>query len=246
MILAGDIGGTKTVLALFREVSGKLQSVREEVYKSQEFPKFEQILAKFLAEIGPVRIKTVCLGVPGPVRDGQCKTTNLDWFLDEQNLAKSLGVKNICLLNDLAATAYGMLFLAPDQIAVLNEGYPPKKEGNISVIAAGTGLGEALLCWDGQGYFPVASEGGNVDFAPQTDQEIELYRFLRSEYGYISYERILSGPGILNIYKFLRETGFAPEPDWLRKRLQNSYPSSTITEIGLHQGHELCTETLAL
>ncbi len=246
LILAGDIGATKTVLALFREVSGRIKLVREKVYKSQEFSQFEQVLARFLADGDHVRIKAACLGVAGPVRDGHCKTTNLSWYLDEQNLAKSLGVKNVCLLNDLAAMAYGMLFLSPTQMAVLNEGHPPNKKGNIAVIAAGTGLGEALLCWDGQDYFPVASEGGHVDFAPQTDLEIELFRFLQSEYGHVSYERILSGPGILNIYKFLRETGFAPEPDWLRKRLQTSDPSPTITEIGLHQGHELCTETLAL
>lgn len=246
VILAGDIGATKTVLALFREVSGRIESIREQVYKSQEFSQFEQVLSKFLADGEPIRIKAACLGVAGPVRDGQCKTTNLPWFLDEQNLVKLLDVTSVCLLNDLAAMAYGMLFLSPGQIRVLNEGHPPKKKGNIAVIAAGTGLGEALLCWDGQHYFPVASEGGHVDFAPQTDQEVELFRFLRSEYGHVSYERILSGPGILNIYKFLRETGFAPEPEWLRERLQNSDPSPTITEIGLHQGHELCTETLAL
>ena len=246
VILAGDIGATKTVLALFREVSGRIESVREEVYKSQEFPQFEQILARFLANGEPVGIKAACLGVAGPVRDGRCKTTNLSWFLDEQNLAKTLGAKVVRLLNDLEAMAYGMLFLSPSQMAVLNEGHPPKKKGNIAVIAAGTGLGEALLCWNGQDYFPVASEGGHVDFAPQTGREIELFRFLQSEYGHVSYERIISGPGILNIYKFLRDTGFAPEPDWLRKRLQNSDPSPTITEIGLQQGHELCTETLAL
>jgi glucokinase len=246
VILGGDIGATKTVLALFRERDGKIQAIREQVYKSQEFPQFEQILAKFLADGEPVQIRAACLGVAGPVRDGRCKTTNLPWFLDEQNLAKSLDVKSVCLLNDLAATAYGMLFLSPSQMAVLNQGHPPKKKGNIAVVAAGTGLGEAFLCWNGQDYFPVASEGGHVDFAPQTDQEIELFRFLQSEYGHVSYERILSGPGILNIYKFLRATGFAPEPEWLRKRLQSSDPSPIITEIGLRQGHELCTETLAL
>jgi glucokinase len=246
VILAGDIGATKTVLALLREVRGKIESIREEVYNSQEFSQFEEILARFLAKGKPVRIKAACLGVAGPVRDGRCKTTNLSWSLDEQSLAKSLGVKNVCLLNDLAAMAYGMLFVSSNQMAVLNEGHPPQKKGNIAVIAAGTGLGEALLCWNGQDFFPVASEGGHVDFAPQTDVEIELFRFLRSEYGHVSYERILSGPGILNIYKFLQETGFALEPDWLRKRLLSSDPSSTITEIGLQQGHKLCTETLAL
>lgn len=246
VILAGDLGGTKTVLALFREVSGRLESIREEVFRSQEFPQFERVLERFLAHGRPVRIQAACLGVAGPLRDGRCRTTHLPWFLDEKKLAKDLGVRVVRLLNDLEAMAYGILFLHPSQLAVLHKGNPPQQKSNLAVIAAGTGLGEALLCWEGRNYLPVASEGGHVDFAPQTDREIELFRFLRSEYGHVSYERILSGPGILNIYRFLRDTGFAAEPVWLRKRLQNSDPGPTITEIGLHQGHKLCTETLAL
>jgi glucokinase len=246
LILAGDIGGTKTIVALYREVSGRLEPVREETFKSQEFPQFEQILAKFLADSGQAQVKTICLGVAGPVRDGQCKTTNLPWILDEQDLSKAFQVKTVRLLNDLEAMAYGMLFVSPSQMVVLNPGSLPKKEATIAVIAAGTGLGEAMLCWDGQAYFPVASEGGHVDFAPKTDQEIELLRFLRSEYDHVSYERILSGPGILNIYRFLRDTGFAPESEWLREQLQQDDPSSIITQIGLTQGHELCVKALDL
>ena len=246
MILAGDIGATKTIFALYRKVSGRLELVREEIFKSQEFPQFEQILTEFLAHSGQVQIKTICLGVAGPVRDGHCKTTNLPWILDEQDLSKAFRVKSVRLLNDLEAMAYGMLFVSPREMVDLNPGIPPQKNANIAVIAAGTGLGEAMLCWDGRAYFPVASEGGHVDFAPQTDQEIDLLRFLRSEYGHVSYERILSGPGLFNIYRFLRDTGFAPESDWLREKLQNNDPGPTITQIGLTEGDKLCTQTLQL
>lgn len=246
MIVAGDIGGTKTVLALYRDVSGKIEVVREEVFKSQDFPKFEQVLKQFLEKKASEKVTTICLGVAGVVKDGQSKTTNLPWFLDEQKLAKEFSVKQVRLLNDLQAAAYGMLFLGEDEMAVLNQGTGSERKGNIAVIAAGTGLGEGLLYWNGREHLPVASEGGHVDFAPQSDREIELLRFLRSEFGRVSYERILSGPGIFNIYRFLRGTGFSEEPDWLRKKLQIGDPSATITQVGLARGHELCVETLNL
>jgi len=246
VIVAGDIGGTKTVLALYRDVSGKIEVVREEVFKSQDFPKFEQVLKQFLEKKASEKVTTICLGVAGVVKDGQSKTTNLPWFLDEQKLAKEFSVKQVRLLNDLQAAAYGMLFLGEDEMAVLNQGTGSERKGNIAVIAAGTGLGEGLLYWNGREHLPVASEGGHVDFAPQSDREIELLRFLRSEFGRVSYERILSGPGIFNIYRFLRGTGFSEEPDWLRKKLQIGDPSATITQVGLARGHELCVETLNL
>jgi glucokinase len=246
MILAGDIGGTKTVLALYRDVSGRLEPIREEVFKSREFPQFEQVLTRFLEKKASEQVTTICLGVAGAVKDGQSKTTNLPWLLDEQKLSKEFNVKKVRLLNDLEAAAYGMLFLGEDEMAVLNRGKGSERKGNIAVIAAGTGLGEALLYWNGREYLPVASEGGHSDFAPQSDQEIELLRFLRSEFGHVSYERILSGPGVFNIYRFLRETGFAEEPDWLREKLQAGDPSATITQVGLARGHELCVEALHL
>ena len=246
MILAGDIGGTKTVLALYRNLSGRLEPEREEVFKSRDFPHFEEILTRFLEQKGRGNVKTICLGVAGPVRNGQCQTTNLPWFLDEQKLAESFGVEKVKLLNDLEAAAYGMLYLPDNEMAEINKGAWPQTKGNIAVIAAGTGLGEALLFWSGQEYCPVASEGGHADFAPRTDLEIDLLRFLRSGFGHVSYERILAGPGIYNVYNFLCKTGFAPEPEWLRDRLQSGDPSAIISQVGLDGGHKLCTETLNL
>jgi glucokinase len=234
------------VLALYRDISGRLEPVREEVFKSREFPKFEQVMARFLEKKESEQVTTICLGVAGAVKDGRSKTTNLPWVLDEQGLAKEFNVKKVRLLNDLEAAAYGMLFLAENEMAVLNQGKDTDRKSNIAVIAAGTGLGEAMLYWNGREYLPAASEGGHADFAPRSDQEIELLRFLRSEFGHVSYERLLSGPGIFNIYRFLRDTGFAKEPDWLREKLQANDPSATITQIGLARGHELCTETLDL
>src|SRR3989304_6253743 len=246
MILAGDLGGTKTVLALYHEVSGRVETIREEIFKSQDFPQFEQVLKRFLEGSGQLQIRAMSLGVPGPVIDGRCKTTNLPWHLDEQQLGKAFGVKTVRLLNDLQAAAYGMLFLPASEMVALNQGNTLETKGNIAVIAAGTGLGEAFLYWDGRNYFPVASEGGHVDYAPQGDREIELFRFLRSEFGHVSYERILSGPGLFNSYRFLRDTGVFPEPAWLREKLQGGDPGVTITQIGLARGHSLCIGTLAL
>jgi glucokinase len=246
MILAGDIGGTKTVLALYRDVSGRLEPVREEVFASREFPGMDPILARFLEGAASPKVRTICLGVAGPVRDGRCKTTNLPWHLDERKLAKRFKVEKVRLLNDVQAAAYGMLFLDREETAVLQPGKEPEGGGNIAVIAAGTGLGEALLLWDGRGHHPIASEGGHVDFAPRGDREIELLKFLRAEYGHVSYERIVSGPGLFNIYRFLRDTGFSNEPDWLREKMRTEDPGAVVAQVGLDKGHALCVEALDL
>ncbi|MBI3358846.1 MAG: glucokinase [Nitrospirae bacterium] len=248
MILAGDIGGTKTVLAIYDESVEPFQLIRETVFKSRDFLQFDQILHQFLGDSNPVKIRAICLGVAGPIRHGQCKTTNLPWLLSENNLAKDFGVEKVRLLNDLEAAAYGMLFLQEDEMVSLNveTDLCVRPKGNIAVIAAGTGLGEAMLYWDGKAYIPMASEGGHADFAPQSDQEVALLRYLRAELGHVSYERILSGPGIYNIYRFLRDTGFADEPEWLRKKLSQGDKSAVIGEMGLAKKDPLCVEALSL
>ncbi|MEW6323978.1 MAG: glucokinase [Nitrospirota bacterium] len=246
MILAGDIGGTKTVLALYRNVSGKPEPVREEIFKSREFPQFERILIRFLAEKAPEPVTTLCLGVAGAVRDGQCRTTNLPWLLDERKLAKEFDVKTVRLLNDLEAAAYGMLFLGREEMAVLHHGHGLPGRGNVAVIAAGTGLGEALLYWNGREHLPVSSEGGHADFAPQSDREIDLFKFLRAEFGHVSYERILSGPGLFNVYRFLRAAGGANEPPWLSEQLRQGDPSAIVAQAGLANADPLCVEALEL
>ncbi len=244
MILAGDIGGTKTVLACYRIVSGNLEQINEETYKSEEFSDVEEILRHFLAAEHPEPIATLCLGVAGPIDNGRCKVTNLPWVLDERKLANAFGIKKVRLLNDLEAAAYGMRALSSDETITLHGG--TEKKGNIAVIAAGTGLGEAALHWDGKDYQALSSEGGHCDFAPQDDQQIALLSYLQKKFDHVSYERILSGHGLLNIYQFLRESGFAEEPLWLHTTLQSGDPSAKITEIGLERGHVLCSETLEL
>jgi glucokinase len=246
MILAGDIGGTKTVLALYQHVGGELRQLHMATYGSRDFSSFQEILVAFQQECSGAGIRFACLGVAGPVIDGRCQTTNLPWHLDEGELARQLGSSGAKLLNDLEAAAFGMLFLKPQERFVLNPAADPHRAANAVVIAAGTGLGEAILYWDGSRYHPIASEGGHADFAPRTDQEIALLQYLRGKFGHVSYERILSGPGLHNIYAFLRESGFAPEPEWLAQELAHGDPSAAIGAAGVAGRDKNCVEALRL
>ena len=242
MIVAGDIGGTKTVVALFEESGGTLSPVRDETFKSKDHKSLEEILARFLKG---EKLKAGCFGVAGAVIEGKAHTTNLPWDLDEKALASAVGAPRVKLLNDLEAAAYGMLHLRPEELVSLNPDNPTPRQGNVAVIAAGTGLGEAMLYWDGQHHHPLASEGGHCDFAPRTDTEIDLLRYLRDKFkGHVSYERVLSGPGYMNVYEFLRDRGYHPETPTLRDRLKASeVPSATITQLGLSGEDALCAAT---
>jgi glucokinase len=164
--------------------------------------------------------------------------------LDERDLGRAFSVHAVKLLNDVEAAAFGVLGLRDDEVVTINRGR--RALGNVAVIAAGTGLGEAILAWDGQRYVPVPSEGGHTDFAPRTDREIALLRFLRTEFGRVSYERVISGPGQHNIYRFLRDTGTDGEPEWLRTELAAGDPSAVVTRVGLAKRHPLCVEAVDL
>ena len=244
MILAGDVGGTKTALALFELRDGALVLEREATLPSREFPAFEDAVARFLDGGTRPAVEAACFGVAGPVVNGRSVTTNLPWQLDEATLAASIPARRVRLLNDLEATGYGVLTLPPTALEPLQRG--AARRGNMVLIAAGTGLGEALLIWDGQRHLVVASEGGHVDFAPRTDLETELLRFLRKELGRVSYERVLSGPGLYNVYRVLRDTGGLPEPSWLHDRIATGDPSAVVSEVGLAGGHPLCVQALDL
>jgi glucokinase len=245
LIVAGDIGGTKTVLGLFELEAEGIRLVREEVHPSGEYQSLEQILALFLGN-SPPPLQAGCFGVAGPVLDGESRTTNLPWHLSEKSLQPATRAGQVKLLNDLEAMAYGMLFLAPEQLVFL-QGQAGSRKGNIAVVAAGTGLGEAILYWDGARYHPIATEGGHTDFAPRTDQEVELLRYLRKKIGgRVSCERVLSGPGFLSLYEFLRDQGTYPEPPWLAERLQSELPPAVIAEVGLAGQDPLCVATLEL
>jgi glucokinase len=245
MIVAGDIGGTKTVVALFEEEGNSLRLVRDETFKSKEHTSLEQILGKFLRG---EKLTGGCFGVAGAVIEGRAQTTNLPWSLDEKALAKAAGAPRVKLLNDLEAAAYGMLHLRPDELVALNPDAPPPRKGNVAVIAAGTGLGEGMLYWDGQRHHPLASEGGHCDFAPRTDVEIELLKYLRVKpefKGHVSYERILSGPGYMNVYEFLRDRGYHPETPELKAKLTSSElpAAAVITQFGQAGSDALCRAT---
>ena len=244
MILAGDVGGTKTVLALFTERGGRLALLREDVLASHEFPTLESAIERFLAGGPSETIAAACLGVAGPVVEGLWEAVNLPWKLDEATLAKTVSTKRAKLLNDLEATGHGMLRLPPSSLVALQAGVA--RRGNMALIAAGTGLGEALIVWDGARHRAVGSEGGHVDFAPRTDLEVELLQFLRRELGRVSYERVLSGPGLHNIYRFLRARSGEAEPDWLRARMADGDPSAVISETALARRDPRCVEALDL
>ena len=247
-LLAGDVGGTKTLVALYESQGEEIRCIREQRFVSRDEPSLDAILAKFVAAGPRVEISAGCFAVAGPVIDGHVKATNLPWEMDEGSLARASGAAKVRLLNDLEGTAFGMLFLRPEQRHVLNAGSRPLLGGNVAVIAAGTGLGEAMLWFDGREHHPIASEGGHADFAPQTDEEMELLRYLRHRFGsHVSYERILAGPGLHNVYCFLRDTGFAPEPPEIRDVLAKAPdPSPVISERGLARTDANCTRALEM
>jgi glucokinase len=249
MFLAGDLGGTKTILGEFEPDPGGLRRVRERVFPSRSYPTFDALAAEFLSGRDGPPLRSACLGVAGTVIDGRCKTTNLPWALDESALSAALGVPRVKLLNDLEATAFGILTLSSDERAVLNPGPAPPggRRGHVAVIAAGTGLGEAMLYWDGARYHPVASEGGHADFGPRTEREVELWHFLRARHGgHVSYERVLSGPGFHDIYRFLRDECGLEEPPGLAAEVAAGHPNAVISTHGLAGDVPLCAETVAM
>jgi glucokinase len=238
MILAGDVGGTKTNLGLFELVDGRLRLTRFAQYHSPEYPGLRAVVAAFLAAGPPVPggIKAACFGIAGPVVDNRVSTPNLAWVVDGAALALETDVPIVVLINDLVATAEGIPLLADDEVAVLQPGVPepPGYEGNRALIAAGTGLGMALIPRIGNRWVPVPSEGGHMDFAPRTEDEIGLLRYLRERFGRVSVERVLSGPGLFNVYLYLRDVVKLPESPRVRERLAaGEDPAKVISESGL-------------
>jgi glucokinase len=246
MILAGDVGGTKTALALFDTRGVSFTLVREEQLPSRDFPTFEAAIARFLQSGPSGPIEAASFGIAGAVVEGRVAATNLPWKIEEQALARAIPARRVRLLNDLEATGHGLSALPPSSLATLQAGI--SRHGHIALIAAGTGLGEALLVWDGRTHQVIATEGGHCDFAPRTDEEIDLLRFLRKEFaGRISYERILSGPGFFNVYRFLRDTGRYPEPPWLTERLRGVRdPNEVLGPVSREGQVPLCNAALHL
>lgn len=243
MLLAGDVGGTKTDLAVFSHDSGPNVPLVEATFSSGRYSSLEELVSEFLSQID-FQVDRASFGVAGPVVSGKATITNLPWKMDEAQLQEALDLSSVRLLNDLAAIAYALPFLGPSDLHAINEGQPVAN-GTLAVIAPGTGLGEAFLVWDGARYIPVPSEGGHTGFAPTNRMEIELLCYLLERFDHVSFERVCSGIGIPNIYAFLKDSGYAPEPDRLAEQLAAADdPTPIIGRAALAGECDLCVATL--
>jgi glucokinase len=243
MILAGDTGGTKTRLALYEAEGEKFRRLHTETFVSRDYLGLEDIIRLFLDK-HHVAVSKACFGVPGPVGDGEAITTNLPWKLKESQIARAVGIPAIRLVNDLVAATAAIPYFTPDDLFILHEGKPEKPQSLCAVLAPGTGLGEAFLFHDGARHHVFASEGGHADFAPNREIEIKLLEHLKKKHSHVSYERVLCGPGLLNIYSFLKETGRETVPPELAARLKGQDPSAVISEAGLAGEFAICVKAL--
>jgi len=244
-VLAGDIGGTKTNLAIFTSEAGLHAPLAEATFPSGDYPSLEVLVREFFSRTGKT-VDRASFGVAGSVVNGQAKITNLPWIMDEANLAKALGLSSVHLLNDLLAFAHAVPFLTEKDLRVLNKGRAVSG-GAMAVVAPGTGLGEAYLTWDGTKYRAYASEGGHADFAPSNAIETGLLQYLFERFEHVSYERVCSGSGLVNIYEYLKDSGYAEEPDWLAEELVSAHDRAPIiVKAALDEGGpcSLCQATL--
>ena len=245
MILAGEIGATRTRLAAYETEGNRLQCVVEKTFQSQEYASLAAILPQFTRTEG-IPVHSACFGVAGPVRGGRSKISNLPWTIDAEELAAQLKLQTVGLLNDLEAYAYGIDALDSKDFITISEG-SEEAEGNRAVISAKTGLGMAGLYWDGFRHHPFACEGGHADFAPRDQVQTELLAYLQKEYGRVSTERILSGPGISHIYDFLRDAKKIEEPAWLREQLGAAAdPSPMISQLAMQAKAPICEQALSI
>jgi glucokinase len=244
-LLAGDIGGTKTNLAIFSSQAGPRAPLAESIFLSARYLSLEALVREFLTQTD-LEVVRASFGVAGPVVAGRAKVTNLPWVMEERQLQEALRLSSVRLLNDLEAIAHAVPFLEAADLHTLNEGQPAPG-GAIAIIAPGTGLGEAFLTWDGSRYRAHASEGGHTDFAPTNALEVGLLRYLLGRFEHVSYERVCSGGGLPNIYAYLRDSGYAEEPAWLAEQLASvEDPNPIIVNAALHGERlcELCVATL--
>jgi glucokinase len=245
MILAGDIGGTKTNLALYIYKDSVLEIQVQHQFASQKYQSFSDVIQEFISSYNIQNIEAVCLGIAGPIINGVCKTTNLPWVIDSKELQKVCNTSKVKLLNDLEATAYGMLYLNKDEFVDLNPN-GKKIDANRAVIAAGTGLGEAILFFNGENYYPIGSEGGHCDFAAQNSLQDELLVWMRKRHPqHVSVERLVSGIGIYTIYEFLKEKDFAKEPEIMLELNETDDKNAMVTKCAL-EGDPLCTEAMKI
>ncbi|MBT1074439.1 glucokinase [Geobacter grbiciae] len=244
LILAGDVGGTSTRLAFFEADNTGLAVVAEMHYPSRQHGSLAEIVMLFIQE-HRLTPEQACFGIAGPVLDGKVMTPNLPWSIESGDLARVIGLSSVKLINDLDANVYGIGVLKDEDMAVLNQG-KSNPSGTIAVISAGTGLGEALAYWDGAFHRPLPSEAGHADFAPRSKMETELLIFLQAEYGRVSYERVVSGPGIVNIYRFLRDERQLSETTAVVDAMLMVDPAQAITTAAMNGSCPLCSTTIDL
>jgi glucokinase len=242
MILAGDIGGTNARLAYFQPQNGRFQLVSERVFPSREHRGLGEIVTRFLDESG-TRPEAACFGIAGPVRNGRVETSNLPWVIEQSALANQIHLAATLLINDLEASAWGIGALGTEDLVTLNPG-AGSVSGNQAVVAPGTGLGEAGLFWDGNRHHVFACEGGHTDFAPRGDLQIELLRYLTQRFGHVSYERILSGPGLVNVHEFLCASGCGQETGELSAAMKSGDPAAAISRAALSGNDPLAAKAL--
>lgn len=245
-ILAVDIGGTKTSFGVFEVNGSELSLIREETFASRSMGTFEEILQKFLAADNNVIPNVLSIGVAGPVLENKVRLTNLSWELDAASLKAEFDIEKVSIINDLEATAYGLIGLSADDRVSLFES-SENIRGNMAVLAPGTGLGEAGIFWDGEYHRPFATEGGHSDFAPRTDLDVELLNYLQQEDEIISWEHVVSGPGIYRIYKFLRDIKGNKEPAWLKENFKNNdNPAAVISHAAMRELDATCSLAMDL
>lgn len=245
MIIAGDIGGTNSRLGIFSSEKGPGNPLMERIYPTANFHSAIELIGTFM-EQASYPVDRICLGVAGPITGGEVIMTNIPWTIRESEMKAALRVNSVRFINDMLALASALPMLNPSDLLTLQEGIPETK-GPVALVAAGTGLGEAFLVWDGVGYRAFPSEGGHADFSPRSDLEMELMKNLQKKFGHVGYDRVCTGPGIAGTYQFLRDGGYAEEPEWLASRMKSAQDiAPVIVDVVLNQDNhsELCEKTL--
>jgi glucokinase len=242
-ILAGDIGGTKTNLSIYDLKEGLLQPVFSRSFLTGDFNSFSELYESMPLKDLP-QVDSLCLGVAGPVTGGRVEGTNFPWVLEEEKLRTELKIAPVALINDMEANAYGLAVLKDNDFRIVKKG--EGFAGNAALISPGTGLGEAGMYWDGRKFHPFAAEGGHCDFSPRDELDINFLQFLQQVYGHVSWERIISGPGIFNIYKFLKEYRQVIEPEWFSQLIKEQDPAAVISQCAAGDRYPVCSEVMDL
>ncbi|MEX6689012.1 glucokinase [Danxiaibacter flavus] len=245
-VVAADVGGTKVNIAVYQFADGSMKQLNAKQYHTQNYSSFTQIACEFLQEIGSnIKPHCLCAGVAGPVINNRADLVNISWVLTADEIAQGTGIKDVLLINDLEANAYGLACLDKDDICNIYKGNPGIK-GNAAIVAPGTGLGEAGLYWDGTYFHPFATEGGHCDFSPRTGTDVEILDYLSKKFDVVSWERLVSGPGITSIYSFLKESGKYKEEQWLQEKFKYEDDSAAISEAAIAGTSEIAKQTMEL